>query len=146
MALVVPPVEELDLVGPIQVLSAANRLSGRPVYGVEVVTNGKTLKVEGEGGLLSFLAQENYQDLKGNLDSLLLVCGLASRNVRDAKLFTWLRSVAPKVRRLGSVCVGAFLLAEAGLLDRKRATAHWKFGAELAKRFPGSLWSPIPSG
>ncbi len=136
MAVVVPPVEELDLVGPIQVFSAANRLSGRHVYAVEVVTNGKTLKVEGEGGLLSFLAQGNYQDLKGSVDSLLLVCGLATCNARDSRLFAWLRKIGPNVRRLGSVCVGAFLLAEAGLLDGKRATAHWRFGAELARRFP----------
>jgi transcriptional regulator GlxA family with amidase domain len=43
--------------------------------------------------------------------------------------------VAPRVRRLGSVCVGAFLLAEAGLLNGKRATAHWKFGQELSRRY-----------
>lgn len=40
------------------------------------------------------------------------------------------------MRRLGAVCVGAFLLAEAGLLNGKNATAHWKFGQELAKRYP----------
>jgi transcriptional regulator GlxA family with amidase domain len=41
------------------------------------------------------------------------------------------------VRRLGAVCVGAFLLARAGLLNGRRATAHWKFGCELAKEHPG---------
>jgi AraC-like DNA-binding protein len=44
--------------------------------------------------------------------------------------------VAPIVRRLGSVCVGSFLLAEAGLLDGRRATSHWKFSQELNKRYP----------
>jgi transcriptional regulator GlxA family with amidase domain len=47
-----------------------------------------------------------------------------------------MRSVAPSVRRLGSVCVGSFLLAEAGLLNGKRATTHWKFVQELARRYP----------
>lgn len=136
IVVVVPPVEELDLVGPIQVLSAANRLAGKPIYSVEVVTNGEDLKVEGEGGLLSFLAHGHYQALKGEFDSLLIVCGLTTRSARDRDLFAWLRSVAPRVRRLGSVCVGAFLLAEAGLLNGRRATAHWKFGQELAKRYP----------
>jgi transcriptional regulator GlxA family with amidase domain len=136
IVLVVPPVEELDLVGPIQVLSAANRLAGKPVYSVEVATNRDDLKVEGEGGLLSFLAHAHYKSLKADFDSLLIVCGLATRSARDRELFAWMRSVAPRVRRLGSVCVGSFLLAEAGLLNGRRATTHWKFGQELTKRYP----------
>ena len=133
---VVPPVEELDLVGPVQVFSAANRLMRKPLYSVEVVTNQDTLKVEGEGGLLSFQAQSHYQSVKGKVDSLLLVCGVATRNAHDPTLFAWLRIMASTVCRLGAVCVGAFLLAEAGLLKGRRATAHWKFGQELAKRHP----------
>jgi transcriptional regulator GlxA family with amidase domain len=133
---VVPPVEELDLVGPMQVFSAANRLAGHPMYAVEVATNASSLNVEGEGGLLSFLAQKRFSELEGPFDSVLLVCGVATRNARDPALFAWLKDVAPAVRRIGSVCVGAFLFAEAGLLDGKRATAHWKFGEELAKRYP----------
>lgn len=133
---VVPPVAELDLVGPMQVFSAANRLAGKPVYAVEIATNSRDLKVAGEGGLLSFLAQSRFSELKGSFDSVLLVCGVAMRNTRDAALFAWLRKMAPEVRRIGSVCVGAFLFAEAGLLNGKRATAHWRFGEELAKRCP----------
>lgn len=133
---VVPPVEELDLVGPLQVFSAANRLTAKPVYAVEIATNAHDLKVAGEGGLLSFLAQRRFAELKGSFDSLLLVCGVATRNARDAALFAWLRKMAPQVRRIGSVCVGAFLFAEAGLLNGRRATAHWKFGEELARRYP----------
>jgi len=136
VVLVVPPVEELDLVGPIQVFSAANRLAGKTVYSVEIVTRGKDLKVKGEGGVLSFLAESHYKDIKKNFDSLLLVCGVATRNVRDPALFAWLRRIALAVRRLGSVCVGSFLLAEAGLLDERRATSHWKFNKELARRYP----------
>ena len=136
IVVVVPPVEELDLVGPLQVFAAANRLAGKPVYSVEVVTNALDMKVAGESGLLWFLAQKRFQELKGAFDSVLLVCGVATRNARDAALFAWLRKAAPAVRRIGSVCVGAFLFAEAGLLNGKRATAHWKFGEELARRYP----------
>jgi transcriptional regulator GlxA family with amidase domain len=136
VVLVVPPVEELDLVGPVQVFGAANRLAGKPVYSVEITTNGKDLTVQGEGGLLSFLAETNYQDLNENFDSLLLVCGIGTRNARDLTLFAWLRRVAPTLRRLGSVCLGAFLLAEAGLLNGRTATSHWRFSKELARRYP----------
>jgi transcriptional regulator GlxA family with amidase domain len=57
IVVVVPPIDELDLVGPIQAFGAANRLVGKIVYKVEIVTNAKELKVQGEGGLLSFAAQ-----------------------------------------------------------------------------------------
>jgi transcriptional regulator GlxA family with amidase domain len=136
IVVVVPPIDELDLVGPIQAFGAANRLAGKIVYKVEIVTNAKELKVQGEGGLLSFAAQGHFQDVKGRVDSLLLVCGLGTRTARDPVLFAWMRKMAPGVHRLGAVCVGSFLLAEAGLLNGKRATTHWKFGRELAGRYP----------
>jgi transcriptional regulator GlxA family with amidase domain len=136
VVLAVPPVDEFDLVCPIQVFGAANRLAGKPVYRVEVVTNGKDVRVQGEGGVLSFVAETSYKALNENFDSLLLVCGLGTRNARDQALFAWLRRVAPTVRRLGSVCVGSFLLAEAGLLNGRRATSHWRFSKELARRYP----------
>jgi transcriptional regulator GlxA family with amidase domain len=144
VVLVVPPIEELDLVGPIQVFGAANRLAGKAVYNVEIATNGSDLKVKGEGGLLSFLAGTNYQGLNQNFDSLLLVCGIGTRNVRDLALFAWLRRVAPTLRRLGAVCLGAFLFAEAGLLNGKRATCHWRFSKEFARRYPKVQVAPEP--
>jgi transcriptional regulator GlxA family with amidase domain len=136
IVLVVPPVDELDLVGPLQVFGSVNRLAGQTIYSIEVVTNAKPLKVEGEGGVLTFLAKKHFQKVQGKFDSVLLVCGLGSRTATDPALSAWLRNTVSVVRRLGAVCVGAFLLAEAGLLNGKKATAHWKFGRELAKRFP----------
>src|SRR5215210_522998 len=88
---VVPPVEELDLVGPMQVFGAANRLSGRKVYSLEVATNGKELEVKGEGGMLSFLAQCRLKDVKGTIDSVLLVCGVGTRLAQDPALSQWLK-------------------------------------------------------
>lgn len=136
LVVVVPPVDELDLVGPLQVFSATNRLAGRSVYSIEIVTTGPDLEVSGEAGLLTFLAQGRLRDTACDYDSALLVCGLASRHTRDAVLFAWLKRSAARLRRLGAVCVGAFLLAEAGLLNGRRVTSHWRFGSELAKRYP----------
>jgi transcriptional regulator GlxA family with amidase domain len=136
IVVVVSPVDELDLVGPLQVFNSVNRLAGRTIYTIEVVTNTDRLTVEGEGGVLTFVARHHFRRVEGLCDSVLLVCGLGSRSVRDAALSLWLKKMAAEVRRIGAVCVGAFLLAEAGLLTGRRATAHWKFGRELAKRYP----------
>src|SRR5262250_2225707 len=89
VVLVVPPVDEFDLVCPVQVFSAANRLSGKTIYSVEIATNGKDLQVPGEAGLLSFLAAMHYSKVAKQIDSVLLVCGVATRNARDRGLFAW---------------------------------------------------------
>ena len=133
----VPPVDELDLVGPLQVFNSVNRLAGRAIYAIEIVTNADRRTVEGEGGVLTFVARHHFKRVEGVCDSVLLVCGLGSRSVRDSALSAWLKKMAGEVRRLGAVCVGSFLLAEAGLLNGRRATAHWRFGRELAARYPG---------
>src|SRR4029453_18538216 len=52
-------------------------------------------------------------------------------------LSAWLKRMTAEVRRLGAVCVGSFLLAEAGLLEGRRGPPHWRFGRELAARHPG---------
>jgi transcriptional regulator GlxA family with amidase domain len=136
IVVVVPPVDELDLVGPLHVFNAVNRLGGRGIYEIEVVTNAERMTVEGEGGVLTFMARQHFSRVQGVCDSVLLVCGLRTRLLRDAALSAWLKRMAGQVRRLGAVCAGAFLLAEAGLLNGRRATAHWKFGRELAARYP----------
>lgn len=146
IVVVVPPVDELDLVGPLHVFSSVNRLAGKTIYTIEVVTNADRLTVEGEGGVLTFIAWRHFNRVAGVCDSVLLVCGLGTRSVRDAALSAWLRKVAIEVRRLGAVCVGAFLLAEAGLLNGRRATAHWKFGHELARDIPACASSTTRSG
>jgi transcriptional regulator GlxA family with amidase domain len=136
VVLVIPPVDELDLVGPLQVFSSVNRLVGRTIYAMELVTNADSLTIEGEGGVLAFVARRHFKEVDVTCDSVLLVCGVASRSVRDAALSAWLRKMACDTRRIGAVCVGAFLLAEAGLLRHRRATAHWKFGRELELTYP----------
>ena len=132
----VPPVDELDLVGPLQVFNSVNRLTDRNIYEIEVVTNTDSLTVEGEAEVLTFVAKYHFNKVEGACDSVLVVCGLKSRSVRDAALSAWLRNIASEVRRLGGVCVGAFLIAEAGLLNGRTATTHWRFGSEMASRFP----------
>jgi transcriptional regulator GlxA family with amidase domain len=136
VVLAVPPIDELDLVGPLQVFNSINRLAGRAVYSIEIATTGAGLQVDGEGGFLAFMARSHFADVVGRCDSVLLVCGLGTRSFRDPQLSEWLRHRACEARRLGAVCVSSFLLAEAGLLDGRRATAHWRYGQEMAAMYP----------
>src|SRR3984885_16156811 len=53
-------------------------------------------------------------------------------------LLAFLRGAVPTSRRVGSICTGAFLLAEAGLLDGRRATTHWFHARALRQRFPAA--------
>jgi len=144
--LAIPPVDELDLVGPAEVFGTANRLADgrRTPYGVEVVTTARDRRIDGECGL-SLLAHRHYQDVVGRADSVLVICGVGSRTMRDRALFGWLRRVAETARRLGSVCVGGFLLAEAGILDGRRATVHWRYAREFADRYPRVAVDPRPT-
>ena len=145
VVLVVPPIEELDLVGPVQVFSTATRLMrgrGTP-YEIEVATTDPSRVIAGESGL-SIVAHRHYHDLTGEIDSLLLVSGVRTRNQRDDELSEWLRQTAPSCRRVGSVCIAAFLLAQAGVLSNQRATVHWKYAHEFACRYPKLSVDPNP--
>src|SRR5690606_8478096 len=72
---------------------------------------------------------------KSPFDTVLVSGGEISRSMAAAQqIVTWLRSVT--ARRIASVCSGAFLLAEAGLLDGKRATTHWDSTERLKRSYP----------
>jgi transcriptional regulator GlxA family with amidase domain len=140
-----PPVQELDIAGPAGVFAKANRaLRERGIaYEIELVTTDPELKISGEAGL-KLLADRHYTDVSGPIDTLLTVGGSGAETIRDPDLANWLRAIAPRVHRLGSICTGAFLLAEAGLLNGRSATTHWRFAESLARRYPQVKVDPNP--
>ncbi|HEX3827746.1 MAG TPA: helix-turn-helix domain-containing protein [Sporichthyaceae bacterium] len=71
------------------------------------------------------------------IDTLVIVGGpVADEAVDDPVLVGRVRRAAARARRVVGVCTGAFLLAEAGLLDGRRCTTHWAWGEQLARRYP----------
>jgi transcriptional regulator GlxA family with amidase domain len=145
VVLVVPPIEELDLIGPVQVLSTASRLRGGSVaaYEIVVVTTNRDRLIRGESGL-SLTAQAHYSEVRGEIDSLLVVSGVSTRNARNDELSEWLRDTEPRCRRVGAVCIAAFLLARAKILSDQRVSVHWKYAHELAFRYPALSVDPNP--
>lgn len=129
----------LDIVGPLQILGAANR-GGRAVYDIVLAAERAGPFRTSEG--LSLVAGAGYADV-GQVDTLMIAGGLGvDRARRDARLVRRIRESAKGTRRVVSVCTGAFLLGEAGLLDGRRATTHWSRTDELARDFPRVTLEP----
>jgi transcriptional regulator GlxA family with amidase domain len=133
-----PAVQLLDVTGPVQVFASANdivaRAGGTPPYLLRVVTPGGD-RVTASAGLA--LAAGPLTAPTDALDTLLVAGGEgAEAAAEDPLLIDWVRQRAARARRVASVCTGAFLLAEAGLLDGRRAATHWMYCARLAHRFP----------
>ena len=145
-----PGVEILDLVGPLQVFARASEMHTRenpgspPVYSVEVVTvcSGRSL-VANCG--LRITADKTFREVRGKIDTLLVAGGDAiEQNETKPEAVRWLKRISPRIRRIGSVCTGAMLLARAGLLDGRRATTHWNWCQNLIKHAPRAEVDPHP--
>jgi transcriptional regulator GlxA family with amidase domain len=128
----------LDMAGPITSFETAAQC-GVPGYSIEIlasadgnVTSSCGVKV----GAVDFRRSQGCD--------ILLVPGGADVQdwQRSAQLLPFIRTVAKSGRRVASVCSGAFLLAEAGILAGKTATTHWRKAAELAKRYPSTNVDP----
>jgi transcriptional regulator GlxA family with amidase domain len=127
---VVLPGFQMLSVSALSVFEMANREIGRPVYDVHLLseTGGSIRSSIGIG-----VATEPFDD--ANFDTLMIGGSTVAGSLTPG-VIKFLRQALERSRRLASTCTGAFVLAEAGLLDGRRATTHWNRARELQARFP----------
>ena len=133
-------VQSLDVTGPLEVFATAAGRRGEPAYRIRTASLGGARIRTSHG-----LAITPDGDLRGERPAdLLIVPGGGGARRRDPELVTWLADHAPAAKRVASVCTGAFLLAEAGLLDGKRVTTHWAQCDQLQADYPAVVVDPDP--
>lgn len=134
--LALPGVQLLDVAGPLDVFAEANVQIGYVAYRL-IVAATKPGPIRSSSGVRLMPDRITDHDPDEAIDTLLVAgCPNAAEVPADRAAIGWVRRRAPKARRFGSVCSGAFYLAAAGLLDGRRVTTHWAVADKLAEKFP----------
>ncbi|AZM57116.1 AraC family transcriptional regulator [Streptomyces sp. WAC 01529] len=145
---VFPDVDLLDVTGPAEVFSLANRET-RGRAGYEVRLAGPVAGPVRTSAGVRLLTDVSFAEIGERVDTLLVPGAVDMTDDGplariDGEVVQWLRETAPRAGRVASVCVGAHLLAAAGLLDGKTATTHWSTAAQLAADHPDVTVDPDP--
>ena len=141
-----PSVQLLDVTGPLQVFAFANDFAvaagDAAPYAIRIVARGGGSVTTSAG---VGLVVDPLPPIDAALDTLIVPGGRGvAVAAADPLLVDWIRERTARSRRVASVCSGALLLASTGVLDGRRATTHWSFCTELARRFPAVRVEPDP--
>ncbi|MEU1969176.1 GlxA family transcriptional regulator [Micromonospora sediminicola] len=128
-------VQSLDVTGPLEVFAGAG-----PAYRVVTASSGGAAVRTSSG--LTLVPDADLSAVPAP-DTVIVPGGEGTRDT-DPAIVRWLRAHASGARRVVSVCSGALVLAEAGLLAGRRATTHWRVCDTLARRYPDVLVDPEP--
>lgn len=147
---VFPEVDLLDVTGPAEVFTLANRESGgRARYRVDLAGPGPAGEQVTTSAGVRVVTDTGFADVGSAVDTLLVPgavdwCADGPRPKIADGVVEWVRDTAPHARRIASVCVGAHVLAAAGLLDGRTATTHWSTADRLAADHPEVTVDPDP--
>lgn len=134
--------ELLDVTGPIEVFNMLNRCLGEKdpaAAGYEILLLAAQPGPFATSSGIRLVAERAWSEAGDQLDTVIVVGSPDApleNAMRNAELLAWLQQAGKRARRLVSVCTGAFLLAEAGLLNGKRATTHWLDLDRLRREYP----------
>ncbi len=128
-------VHSLELAGLMDVFAEANARAAEAFYEVTIVAEDDARPIRCGSGL-RVLPDLGFAEIAAGPDTLLVAGSVGVPNAPGRAVIDWLTRIAPRSRRFGSVCTGAFLLGDAGLLQGRRVATHWQYAALLAERFP----------
>ena len=134
-----PDVEVLDFAGPYEVFTTANRVFSRQNPSVPIPFNvfavaDTHLPVAARAGLRFVPVVELNQHPTINL--LIIPGGVVTAEMQKPHIIDWIKSTSDAATITASVCTGAFLLAQAGVIDSHNVTTHWEDIADLQRAFP----------
>lgn len=127
-------VEVLDFAGPFEVFSLTSK-DNEKLF--EVITIGETGEIISARNGLKVKPRASFKD-NPDLDILIIPGGYGAEEIeiKNKAVLHWIIEQKDKVKILASVCTGAFLLAECGLLDHKSATTHWMDLDRMKDEYP----------
>jgi transcriptional regulator GlxA family with amidase domain len=134
----------IDLVGPLDVFATARAEGGKgfDASAYETVVIGLSPRPFTSDSGIVFTPACTIRNAP-ELDTLIIPGGHGLRDpATNAKVVSWVRSRAGRIRRIASVCTGIYGLAPTGLLDGRRVTTHWKFAEDVARKFPKLRMEP----
>lgn len=142
----------LDVSGPMDALDSANqhlaRHGGEPAFELVTIALSRAA-IKSESGLT--LSADYALSQIDKLDWLIIPGGKGARELIDdeenldcIETMAWIKAIAQSAERIISICTGAYVLAESGLLDGKRCCSHWRFIDDLAQRFPAVNFEAEP--
>jgi transcriptional regulator GlxA family with amidase domain len=126
----------LDLAGPCDVFGAADKaLDGDGGYDILLASPLDTKHVMTKCGI-EIVCPTTVTSITQPIDTLIIAGFTLSRLPEGTRFIQWLRDAYPHLQRVGSVCVGTYALAEAGILDGKHATTHWEHSQQFQQKYP----------